>query len=69
MQVLPAQPSMRVKREGSTQSFKSPLDQANASSDQSSSELTSSNGSTDRSNIKFYNVSYCVVSCPAHHTS
>ena len=55
MQALPAQPSTRVKREGSTGSFKSPLDQANTSSDRSS-DLTSSNNSSDPSNFKFYQV-------------
>ena len=55
-QALPPQPSSRVKREGSTQSFKSPLDQANVSSDRSS-ELTSSDGSSGNpSNFKFYQV-------------
>lgn len=53
MQALPPQPSTRVKREGSTQSFKSPLDQANASSDRSS-DLTSSNNSSNPSNFNFY---------------
>ena len=56
MQALPPQPSTRVKREGSTGSFKSPLDQAHASSDRSS-DLTSSNNSSEQpSNFKFYQV-------------
>lgn len=55
VQALPPQPSTRVKREGSTGSFKSPLDQAHASSDRSS-DLTSSNNSSEASNFKFYQV-------------
>ena len=47
-----------MKREGSTGSFKSPLDQANASSDRSS-DLTSSHAS-DPSNFKFYQVAFHV---------
>lgn len=49
-----------MKREGSTGSFKSPLDQANASSDRSS-DLTSSHAS-DPSNFKFYQVAFHVPS-------
>ena len=56
VQALPPQPSTRVKRENSTGSFKSPLDQAHASSDRSS-DLTSSNNSSEQpSNFKFYQV-------------
>ena len=60
MQALPPQPNTRVKREGSTGSFKSPLDQAHASSDRSS-DLTSSNNSSEASNFKFYQVRPCVA--------
>lgn len=49
-----------MKREGSTGSFKSPLDQANVSSDRSS-DLTSSHAS-DLSNFKFYQVAVHVPS-------
>ena len=49
-----------MKREGSTGSFKSPLDQANVSSDRSS-DLTSSHAS-DPSNFKFYQVAFHVPS-------
>ncbi len=68
-QALPPQPSTRAKREGSTGSFKSPLDQANTSSDRSS-DLTSSHAS-DPSSFKFYQVAlhFCwnSPSCFASH--